>query len=58
MSIVSTAAVRGILLELRNGTMQSFQIEEKLHMKGIPSFEIQKLAKEIRETYKKEHPCY
>lgn len=58
MSIVSTAVKNGILCDLRHGVMQPFQIEEKLHMKGIPSFEIPRLANEIRETYKKEHPCY
>lgn len=58
MSIVSTAAIRGILCDLRSGAMQPFQIEEKLRMKGLPTFEVARLAKEIRDTYRKEHPCY
>lgn len=58
MSIVSTAAVRGILCDLRHGTLQPFQIEETLRMKGIPSLEVERLSREIRETYRKEHPCY
>ena len=58
MSIVSTAAKSGILCDLSHGILQPFQIEETLRMKGIPSFEIERLAEEIREAYQKEHPGY
>lgn len=58
MSMLSTAVKSGILCDLRHGTLQPFQIEETLRMKGIPSFEIGRLSREIRETYRKEHPCY
>lgn len=58
MSMLSTAVKSGILYNLRNGSLQPFQIEEILQMKGIPSFEIEGLAGEIREAYQKEHPGY
>ena len=58
MSIVSTAVKSGILCELRMGAMQPLQIEEKLRMKGLPTYEVERLKSEILETYKKEHPGY
>lgn len=47
-----------ILFNLKIGTIQPFQIEEQLRMKGIPSFDTQRLKNEIYEIYQKQHPCF
>lgn len=47
-----------ILFSLNIGQIQTFQIEELLRMKGVPSFEIEGLKHEIEEAYKKGRPCY
>ncbi len=47
-----------VLCALRLGTIQPFQVEDVLRMKGVPSFEIEKMKEEILEICRREHPCY
>ena len=47
-----------VLCNLKTGTIQPFQVEEHLKLKGLPAFEVKKLKPEILEAYRKDHPCY
>lgn len=51
-------AKQSILCDLRVGSIQPFQVAGQLRLKGVSSFEIGKMEKEILATYRKEHPCY
>ena len=56
--MIEQQAKQSILCDLRVGSIQPFQVAEQLRLKGISSFEIKTMKKEILETYRKEHPCY
>lgn len=45
-----------ILWDLRNGVISSFQVGERLKMKGVTSFEIEGLKNEILEIYENDPP--
>ena len=47
----------GILDDLRIGAITTFQVEEKLTLKGLPPFEVKRLKKEILKEHSKKNPC-
>ena len=58
MSMTRKQTKDAILWDLRNGVIQPFQIETRLEMKGVASYEIEGLKNEILEAYENDQPRY
>ncbi len=56
--MVEDIVVKAILADLEIGVIQLWQVSSKLEQRGIYSFDNERLTKQIKDKYEKEHPCY
>ncbi len=55
--MVEDIVVKSILADLETGVFQLWEVSYKLEKRGICSFDNERLTKQIKEMYEKEHPC-
>lgn len=58
MDYIEQQIINAGVFNLENGIMCNFQVEDWLRSESVPAFSIDRLAKEIRETYVERRPLY